>query len=125
MVKRHVIFAIITVVCSSTALASSTVFRGKVVREDGKPVPNAQLEAHEMVSLTNTPPWRWGPGWYVRGRGATARDGSFVLHTSSSRIDYILAQSRTHAGNVAKPKAKQLVVIRVTKRQKPLFTGFE
>ena len=122
--KRHVLFAVIAVVCSSTALASAAVFRGKVIRDDGTPVANARLEAHEMVSLTNTPPWRWGPGWYVRGRAVTARDGSFVLRTTSSRIDYILAQSPTHAGNVAKPAAKRFVTIRVSKRQKPLFTDF-
>ena len=124
MLKLHLSVAVILIGLALDTLASSTVFRGKVVRADGRPIADARLEAQEMISLRNTPFWRWGPGSYLRGTCSTARDGSFVLQSTSSHIDYIIARSPTHSGNVARPDWRQFIVIRATKLQKPLFTGF-
>lgn len=64
--------------------ATVTEFKGVVRYPDGTPATGLRVTVLDEISAFNTPPWQWGPGYKVRGRGATDAAGRFVVPSTAA-----------------------------------------
>ena len=83
--RRHLIICAALLTAAPSLFAAAAMFRGQLVYPSGRPARDVEVSARDYISLLNTPPWNWGPGWKIRGTTKTDRQGNFTLQSSASR----------------------------------------
>ena len=75
--------------------ATPVTYTGRVIDKSGNPIKHVKVEARDYISLLNTSPWNWGPGWKICASTETDRKGYFELKVPKDDCDglYVIGDS--------------------------------